>query len=67
VVLVDDVSDALFFREVHFVITIPNSYRKDLLSGKNPSIHYQSTNDYQASLVQLLLEKYLPIRIIQII
>lgn len=62
VVSVDDVSDALFFREVHFVITIPNSYRKDLLSGKNPSIHYQSTNDYQASLVQMLLEKYLRIQ-----
>lgn len=52
------IKDALFYREVNYIIYIPENYRKDFLAGKNPEIEVQSTGDYQASLAQMMLERY---------
>ncbi len=55
------IEDALFYREVNYVIYLPKDFRKDFLVGKNPAIEIKSTGDYQASLAQMLLNKYLKI------
>lgn len=53
------INDALFYRDVNYIIYIPSNFRKDLLNGKNPQIEVKSTGDYQASLAEMMLEKYL--------
>lgn len=55
----DTINDALFYREVNYIIYIPEGYRKDFLEGKNPQIEVKSTGDYQAKLAQMLLERYI--------
>lgn len=56
-----DLSDALFYRDVNYVVRIPKGFRNDFLSGMNPQIHVQSTGDYQASLAEMLLGRYLDV------
>lgn len=41
------INDALFYRDVNYIIYIPSNFRKDLLNGKNPQIEVKSTGDYQ--------------------
>lgn len=53
------INDALFYRDVNYIIYIPSNFREDLLNGKNPQIEVKSTGDYQASLANMMLEKYL--------
>ena len=49
------IKDALFYRDVNYIITIPSNFREDFLKHKNPIIEVQSTGDYMASLSQMLL------------
>ncbi len=53
------INDALFYRDVNYVIYIPENYREDFLAKKNPQIEIKSTGDYQASLAELTLKKYI--------
>ena len=55
------IDDALFYRDVNYIIYIPNNYRQDFLAGKNPEIKIKSTGDYQASLAGMLLERYMKV------
>lgn len=55
------IDDALFYRDVNYIIYIPNNYRQDFLAGKNPEIEIKSTGDYQASLAGMLLERYIKV------
>lgn len=55
----DSIRDALFYRDVNYVIYIPNNYRLDFVNGDKPKIEIQSTGDYQSSLANMLLERYL--------
>lgn len=55
----DAINDALFYRDVNCIIYIPRNFRIDFLNNKNPSVDVKSTGDYQASLAQMLLERYL--------
>lgn len=50
--------DALFYRDVSYIIEIPKDYREDFLNGQNPEITVQSTGDYEASLASMILNKY---------
>ena len=54
----DSINDALFYREVNYIIYIPENFRRDILSGKNPEILVKSTGDYQANLAEMMVEKY---------
>ncbi len=56
---VDGLDDALFYREVNYIITIPKNYRSDVLNGLSPSLVIKSTGDYQASLAEMILKRYL--------
>lgn len=55
----DAINDALFYRDVNYIIYIPENYREDFLNQKNPSLEVKSTKDYQASLAEMMLERYL--------
>ena len=53
------INDALFYRDVNYIIYIPKNYRNDFLDGKDPKLKIKSTNDYQASYAEMLLSRYL--------
>ena len=55
------IEDALFYREVNYIIYIPHNYRQDFLNGKNPQIQIKSTGDYQSSLAGMMLERYIKV------
>lgn len=52
-------NDALFYRDVNYIIYIPQGFREDFLNHKNPKIEIKSTGDYQSSLAEMMLERYL--------
>ena len=51
--------DALFYRDVSYIIEIPKNYRNDFLTNQNPKIEVKKTGDYEASLAEMQLERYL--------
>ena len=57
----DALNDALFYRDVNYIVIIPDNYGKDFLNGKNPVIDVKSTGDYQASLAQMMLDRYIKV------
>lgn len=58
----ESVKDALFYREVNYIIYIPENYGSDILSGKNPEISVKSTGDYPATLSEMTLSHYLRVQ-----
>lgn len=57
----EKLDDALFYRDVNYIIYIPTNYHTDFLNGKEPKIEVKSTNDAEASFEEMLLEKYLKV------
>lgn len=55
------INDALFYRDVNYIIYIPDNYREDFLNNKNPKIEVKSTKDYNASLANMILERYVKV------
>ncbi|MCI8575106.1 MAG: ABC transporter permease, partial [Bacilli bacterium] len=55
----EEILDAIFYREVNYVIYIPKNYGSDVMNQNDPSVTIRSTGDYQASLASMLLERYL--------
>lgn len=58
----DSINDSLFYREVNYVIYIPENYREDILNGLNPEIEIKTTGDYEAGLAEILLSRYLKVQ-----
>ena len=52
------INDALFYRDVNYIIYIPKNYREDFLKGENPKIEIKSTGDYQGAFAEMMLERY---------
>lgn len=59
---IKNLDDALFYRDINMIIKIPYGYRKSILNKKPLEIEIKSTKDYQASLMELLLKKYLNVQ-----
>ncbi|MFR7991554.1 MAG: ABC transporter permease [Lachnospiraceae bacterium] len=55
----EQLDDALFYREVSYIIYIPEHFRSDFLKGENPKITVKSTGDYEANLAEMLVSRYL--------
>lgn len=55
----EKINDALFYRDVNYVIYIPENYNKDFIEGKNPELEIKSTGDYQASLEEMFISRYI--------
>lgn len=58
----DKIDDALFYRDVSYVIYIPYGYEKDILNGINPELEIKSAGDYEASLANMLLSRYINVQ-----
>ncbi len=54
--------DAIFYRDVNYIIYIPKGYRKDILSGKNVNIDIKSSKDFNSSLADMILSRYLKVQ-----
>lgn len=57
----EKINDALFYRDVNYIIYIPKNYSEDFLNNKNPEIKVKSTGDYQSSLASLILSRYIKV------
>lgn len=57
----DAISDALFYRDVNYIIYIPKNYNDDFLAGKNPELKIKTNGNYEASLAEMLLKKYIKV------
>lgn len=57
----EKIDDALFYRDVNYVIYIPKNYREDFLNNKNPEIKIKKVNEYNSTYANMLLEKYLKV------
>lgn len=55
------VSDALFYRDVNYIIYIPEHFSENFMEGLEPELEVRSTGDYQASYAQMLLSRYLKV------
>lgn len=51
----EKINDALFYREINYVIEIPENYNENL----DKEIITKSTGDYQASYAEMILKRYL--------
>lgn len=56
------INDALFYRDVNYIIYIPKNYRQEVLEGENPEIQIKSTKDGQASYAEMILTRYIKIQ-----
>lgn len=58
----DSINDALFYRDVSYIIYIPSGYGDDLINNKKPIIDIKSCGDYNSSLAEMILKKYLKVQ-----
>ena len=55
------INDALFYRDINYIVYIPKNYNNDFMAGKNPELNIKSTGDYQASLAEMMLSRYIKV------
>ncbi len=55
----EKVDDALFYRDISYVVYIPENFGDDLVNDKNPTIEYKSNGNENASFTKMLIEKYI--------
>lgn len=58
----EKINDAIFYREVNYVIYIPKNYRIDTLNKLNPTLDIKSANDYDSAYTSMLLTRYLNVQ-----
>lgn len=56
---VDNVDDDLFYRSSSYVIYIPKGFEQSVIDNDIKEIEYKSAGNYEASLANILLNKYL--------
>ncbi|MCI8273010.1 MAG: ABC transporter permease [Clostridia bacterium] len=57
----EKIDDALFYRDINYVIYIPENYSTNFMEGKNPEIEIKSTGDYNAAFEEMILSRYIKI------
>lgn len=60
----ESINDALFYRDISYVIYIPENFRSDFLNGKNPRINVKTTKEYNSILAENLLDNYIKTAIV---
>lgn len=55
----NDIDDALFFRDVVYVIYIPKNYQEKRLNQEDITLKIKSTNTYEGALSEEILKRYL--------
>lgn len=51
--------DALFYRDVSYIIYIPKNYGNDILNGKNVDLEIKKVDTYDAALAEMMLSRYI--------
>lgn len=54
-----DIDDALFFRDVVYVIYVPKNYQEKRLNQEDITLKIKSTNTYEGALSEEILKRYL--------
>lgn len=54
--------DALFYREVSYIIYIPKGYGESVKNNNELTIDIKSNNDYYASIAEMVLTRYLDVQ-----
>lgn len=54
-----DIDDALFFRDVVYIIYIPKNYQEKRLNQEDITLKIKSTNTYEGALSEEILKRYL--------
>lgn len=57
----DAINDALFYRQIDYVVYLPNNFSNDFMSGKNPIIDVKSVGSYESTLAERLVSNYFKI------
>lgn len=57
----EKIDDALFYRDVSYVIYVPENFSQEIIAGKSPEIKVKTVGDYGASLANMMVERYLKI------
>ncbi len=57
----EKINDALFYREISYVIYIPDNYGEDFLNGKDITLDVKKTGNYESSLAEMLISRYLKV------
>lgn len=55
----DSIKDALFYRDVNYIIYIPDNYNNALLDNEDPVIEIKNNGNYESSLSDIILKRYL--------
>lgn len=50
--------DALFYRDISYIIYIPKNYGIDTLNGKNVELEIKKVDTYDAALAEMMLSRY---------
>ena len=58
----DKIDDALFYRQVSYVMYIPENYGSNILKGENPEINIKTNNLYSSKIAELTLSKYIKVQ-----
>lgn len=56
------VDDAIFYKDIDYVIYIPELYGSNVLNGLNPILDIKKNDSYDSALAQLLVEKYIKVQ-----
>lgn len=57
----DALNDALFYRDVNYIVFIPKEFRESLLHHTPFKVQVKSTGDYEASLAQMIVTRYIKV------
>ena len=57
-----NVDDAIFYKDIDYVIYIPVLYGNDILNGLNPILDIKKNDSYDSALAQLLVERYIKVQ-----
>lgn len=55
-------NDALFYRDVNYIIYIPKNYGKTISEGKKVELSIKKTPDYNAYFASMMLKRYLKVQ-----
>ncbi|MBR2998181.1 ABC transporter permease [Candidatus Saccharibacteria bacterium] len=57
----DEARDGLFYRDIHYIIKIPENYNDNFLDGKSPNLEIRKTSNYRSSFAEILLSRFLKV------
>lgn len=58
----ETIADALFYREICCVVTIPKNFGSDTLAGKSPVPEIQSTGESYSAFAEMMITRYIRIQ-----